>query len=174
MKFELNEGITVLENTPTVLQELIESLPETWTSLNMGPDSWSPFDIVGHLIHGEKTDWIPRMEIILSGKKDYVFEPFDRFAQFENSKGRALADLLEEFASLRQNNLTYLRSKKLNADDLLLEAIHPDFGRVTLSELLASWVVHDLNHIAQVCSAMAFQYKQEVGPWKNYMGILKG
>ncbi len=173
MKFELNQGMAVLENTPAVLQNLIGSLSEKWTSNSQGPKNWSPFDIIGHLIHGEKTDWIPRMDIILSGKQDSVFEPFDRFAQFENSKGRTLADLLEEFASLRQNNLSYLRSVKLSADDLLLEAIHPDFGKVTLSELLASWVVHDLNHIAQVCSAMAFQYKEAVGPWKNYMGILK-
>lgn len=172
MKFELDQGIAILENTPAVISNLIGSLSESWTSKSEGPKSWSPYDIVGHLIHGEKTDWISRMEIILDGNKNQVFEPFDRFAQFENSKGRSLEDLLEEFSSLRDSNLTYLKSKKLSTDDLLMEAKHPDFGRVILSELLASWVVHDLNHIAQTCRVMASQYKQEVGPWKKYMGIL--
>jgi hypothetical protein len=173
MKFELDQGIAILENTPEVMQNLIGSLSAPWTSGNEGSKSWSPYDIIGHLIHGEKTDWISRMDIILNGEKDHVFEPFDRFAQFENSKGKSLEQLLEEFSSLRKSNLAYLRSKKLSEEDLSKQAQHPDFGRVTLKELLASWVVHDLNHIAQTCRVMAHQYWQEVGPWKGYMGILK-
>jgi hypothetical protein len=173
MNFELEQGIAILENTPAVMRKLIGSLSETWTSKNEGPKSWSPYDIIGHLIHGEKTDWMSRMDIILDGNENQVFEPFDRFAQFENSKGKSLEDLLEEFSSLRQINLTKLRSKELSEKELLMESIHPDLGRVILKELLASWVVHDLNHIAQTCRVMAYQYSQEVGPWKNYMGILK-
>lgn len=172
MNFELDQGIAILEKTPAVLQELLGSLSDKWTSENEGLNTWSPYDVLGHLIHGEKTDWITRMEIILKGDKDQTFEPFDRFAQFENSKGKTLESLLEEFASLRKENLSYLRSKELSSEDFKLGANHPDFGRVTLSELLASWVVHDLNHIAQICRTMAHQYKIEVGPWKNYMGIL--
>ncbi len=172
MLFNLATAIEVLERTPGTLKKMLGGLSGDWTDTNEGPETWSPFDIVGHLIHGEKTDWIPRMEILLSDGEDKTFEPFDRFAQFENSKGRSLDELLEEFATLRAQNIEKLRSRELEKEDLLKEGNHPELGSVILSELLASWVVHDLNHIAQISRVMASQYREEVGPWKAYLGIL--
>ena len=172
MDFDLKNSLEILERTPMVLAEMLQNLPTPWTTENEGPETWSPFDIVGHFIHGEKTDWIPRMEIILSDRSDKTFEPFDRFAQFRDSKNKSLQTLLEEFKALRRRNIEYLRSIQLTEQDLYKEGRHPELGKVTLKELLASWVVHDLNHIAQISRVMAHQYKDEVGPWKAYMGIL--
>ena len=172
MDFDLKNSLEILERTPMVLVEMLQNLSTPWTTENEGPETWSPFDIVGHFIHGEKTDWIPRMERILSDRSDKTFEPFDRFAQFRDSKNKSLETLLEEFKVLRRRNLEYLRSLQLTEQDLTKEGRHPELGKVTLKELLASWVVHDLNHIAQISRVMANQYKDEVGPWKAYMGIL--
>ncbi len=134
---------------------------------------WQPFDIIGHLIHGEKTDWIPRARIILGQGENLTFVPFDRFAQFENSKGKSVTQLLDEFAALRAENISTLRSWKLTDDQLALEGIHPELGRVTLRQLLATWVVHDLNHVRQIVTTMAKRYDSEVGVWKEYLSILQ-
>ena len=172
MKFNVQTSIEILERTPTVISEFLSGLSTSWTEENEGPDTWSPYDIIGHLIHGEKTDWIPRMQIILSDGENKTFEPFDRFAQFQNSKGKKLGELLEEFTLLRQKNLAYLKSINLSEKHLAMKGMHPELGEVKLSELLASWVVHDLNHIAQISRVMAYQYGEEVGVWQAYMGIL--
>jgi len=139
---------------------------------NEGGESWSPFDIVGHLVHGEKTDWITRTETILKYGKEKTFEPFDRFAQFENSKGKNINELLSEFSALRLKNLQRLNEMNIREDDLIKKGIHPHFGKVTLRELLATWVVHDLGHISQIARVMAKQYKDEVGPWKEYLPVV--
>jgi hypothetical protein len=172
IEFNKNEAIQILSRTPLVLKELLSGLPRSWIHANEGGESWSPYDIVGHLIHGEKTDWIPRMNIILDQGVNKTFQPFDRFAQFRNSGDRSLEDLLNEFTELRLANTDILRNTELGWDDLRKEGIHPAFGKVSLKELLASWVVHDLNHIGQLCRVLAFQYKREIGPWTEYMGIL--
>lgn len=172
MKFELNKAIPVLERTPSVLRNLLQELPAEWIQENEGKDTWSPFDVVGHLIHGEKTDWMVRTELILEEGPPKTFEPYDRFAQFKNSKGKTLGELLEEFERLRKDNLNNLRSKNLTDSDLERKGIHPELGEVTLVQLLSAWVVHDLGHIAQVSRVMAKQYKNEVGPWPKYLTIL--
>jgi uncharacterized damage-inducible protein DinB len=172
MQFNLEQAINVLERTPQVLQALLSSLPTNWTKSNEGGDSWSVYDIIGHLIHGEKTDWITRAQLILQ-QTNTPFTPFDRFAQFNDSKGKSLEELLEQFTLLRQANIKALKALNLEEDQLQLEGIHPDFGRVTLKELLATWTVHDLNHIAQIVRVMGHQYKEEVGPWKAYLSLLQ-
>ncbi|SNY99956.1 DinB family protein [Flagellimonas pacifica] len=172
MNFELNKAISVLERTPSTLISLLNDLPKEWTQENEGDSTWSPFDVVGHLIHGEKTDWMVRTEIILGDSPNKEFEPFDRFAQFENSKGKTLKVLLEQFKELRAENLKTLRVKNISAADYSRKGIHPEFGAITLSQLLSAWVVHDLGHIAQISRVMAKQYKEEVGPWPKYLTIL--
>ena len=173
MDFSLDRSIAILERTPFVVEMLLRDLPEEWTKNNEGEGTWSPFDIVGHFIHGEKTDWIPRMNIILSDNSNKTFEPFDRFAQFEASKGRSLSELMVEFKMRRKANLEILRSLSPTDEHLMKTGIHPDFGNVTLKQLLATWVAHDLNHIGQIVRVMAKQYSEEVGPWREYLGILK-
>ena len=171
MEFNLQEALPILERTPAVVAQLVKDLPEQWTTQNEGGDTWTIFDVIGHYIHGEKTDWIPRMKIIL-GEGDKHFVPFDRFAQFKDSKGKSISQLLEEFSSLRKENIKALKSIELDEKSLQKKGIHPQFGEVTLSELLSSWVVHDLTHINQIARIMAKQYEAAVGPWKAYMGIL--
>lgn len=173
MNFSLEKSIDVLGRTPDVLAIMLSNISNAWTSPNEGEDTWSVFDIVGHLIHGEKTDWIPRMNIILSDSGAKMFVPFDRHAQFVESDGQTLDDLLTEFKKLRQVNIEYLLSKNLTHHDLAQKGMHPSFGEVTLAQLLSTWVVHDLNHIAQIMRVMAKQYKEEVGPWVAYLGILQ-
>lgn len=173
MNFELEKSIEMLERTPDVLIDMLGGLSEDWTSATEGEQTWSAYDVVGHLVHGEKTDWIPRTEVILSGEPERRFEPFNRFAQFEESHGKSLQDLLTEFKQLRQKNLAHLRSKRITSKDLRETGTHPAFGEVTLSQLLATWVVHDLNHIAQISRVMAKHYKDDVGPWIEYLRILK-
>lgn len=172
MKFTVEKSFEILERTPGVLRSMLHGLSPEWAHQNEGGDTWSPYDIVGHLIHGEKTDWIPRMEIILSGKPERTFQPFDRFAQFEESKGKSLEQLLDEFENLRFQNLQLLTSKELRSTDLAEKGTHPALGEATLAQLLATWTVHDLNHIAQISRVMARQYKTEVGPWVEYLHIL--
>jgi uncharacterized damage-inducible protein DinB len=173
MNFTLEKTIEILERTPDVLHAMLQNISTDWTSNNEGGESWSVHDIIGHLIHGEKTDWMPRAEIILSEKPDKKFELFDRFAQFEESKGKSLQQLLDEFKILRQKNIELIRSKKLTEKNLEKKGIHPAFGEVTLSQLLATWVAHDLNHIGQIARVMAKQYKSAVGPWIAYLKILQ-
>jgi hypothetical protein len=172
MNFEINNAIEILEQTPYVVETLLTRLSSGWTGNNEGKDTWSPYDVVGHFIYGEKTDWIPRMEIILSIHQIKKFQAFDRFAQFEESKGKNLRDLIDEFKTLRAENIRVLKEKKLSQVDLMKTGIHPDFGSVTLKQLLSAWVVHDLEHIAQMARVMSKQYKDEVGPWTKYLPIL--
>jgi uncharacterized damage-inducible protein DinB len=173
VNFSLEKSIQILERTPEVLHLMLSNLSDDWTTKNESEGTWSVYDIIGHLIHGEKTDWMPRAEIILSENADKNFRPFDRFAQFEESKGQSLTQLLEEFKNLRKKNIDELRSKKITEQKFALTGIHPAFGEVSLSQLLSTWVVHDLNHIAQISRVMAKQYKAAVGPWVEYLGILK-
>lgn len=172
MEFELESAKAVLARTPGVLSSLLQDLPDSWTQLNEGPDTFSPFDVVGHLIHGELADWIPRTRNILERGTSERFEPFDRFAQLENSKGKSLNQLLEEFSSLRRQNLRVLDELQLTKEQLSLEGRHPAFGTVTLGQLLSTWVVHDLGHIGQVVRVMAKGYTSEVGPWAAYLRVL--
>lgn len=173
MQYELEHAVAVLERTPRTLRALLSDLPTVWVQATEGPDTWSPFDVVEHLIHGERTDWIPRARIILQHGEAQVFEPFDRFAQFDASKGRSLDELLEEFASLRAGNLRTLREWRLTPSDLDRTGRHPEFGSVTLRQHLSTWVAHDLGHIGQVVRVMAKQYADEVGPWKAYLRVLR-
>ena len=173
MNFTLEKSIQILERTPNVLDAMLRNISADWTLHNEGGESWSVYDIIGHLIHGEKTDWIPRAKIILSEKPSKKFEKYDRFAQFEESKGKSLSQLLNEFKILRGKNIEILRSLNITGKDLQAKGIHPAFGEVTLSQLLSTWVVHDLNHISQISRVMAKQYKQDVGPWTEYLKILQ-
>lgn len=169
---DLDEAVAVLERTPAVLRAWLSGLPPAWTEADEGRDSWSAFDIVGHLIHGERTDWIARARIVLEHGEGRAFDPFDRFAQFEISKGRALAELLDEFAELRRLNLETLRGWRLGSEELQHVGLHPELGRVTLGELLATWAAHDLGHIAQIARVMAKRYRHEVGAWEAYLPVL--
>ena len=173
MDFSIEKSIFVLEKTPLALYELLFDLPEEWVMFNEGGETWSPYDIVGHLIHGEGTDWTNRLEIILSDSTDKKFKPFDRFAQFNESKGKEIKTLLDEFKILRTKNIEILKSKNITEEHYEWIGIHPVFGKVTLKNLIATWVVHDLNHLAQIARVMAHQYRSEVGPWKEYLRILK-
>jgi hypothetical protein len=171
VKFSVDDAITILARTPAILRAQLESLPETWLRQNEGSESWSPFDVVGHLIDGEETDWIPRARIILS-RTGQPFVPFDRFAHFRKNRDKTLTELLDTFARLRAQNLETLREFKLTPALLELPGKHPELGDVTRSQLLATWVVHDLGHIAQVNRVMAYQYRDEVGVWSQYLPVL--
>jgi DinB superfamily len=173
MEFSTNKSIEILKRTPLVLIQLTNNLSEDWTMNNEGGETWSVFDVIGHLIHGEKTDWIPRIEIILSKEANKEFEPFDRFAQLVESKGKSLELLLNEFLAVRELSLIKLKGFKLTENDFNKTGIHPKFGAVTLSQLIAAWVVHDLDHISQISRVMAKQYKEQSGPWVEYMKILR-
>jgi hypothetical protein len=172
MDFDLTAGIAVLERTPHTLRAMLAGLPPAWTDATEGPETWSPYVIVGHLIHGERTDWIPRARIILAQGPQRRFTPYDRFAQFRESQGKSLADLLDELARLRADNLAALREWRLTDAQLALEGEHPDFGPVTLRQLLATWVAHDLGHVAQTARVMAKQYREAVGPWRAYLPVM--
>jgi hypothetical protein len=172
MEFDLAAGTTVLERTPRVLRALLAELPPAWTDATEGPETWSPYDVVGHLIHGERTDWIARARLILAQGPERRFAPYDRFAQFRESQGKTLADLLDEFAAARAENLGTLAGWRLTEAQLALEGEHPAFGAVTLRQLLATWVAHDLSHLAQVSRVMAKQYRDAVGPWRAYLPVM--
>jgi hypothetical protein len=172
VSFQLHEGITVLERTPATLQSMLAGLSDTWIQTNEGPDTFSAFDNVGHLIHGERTDWIPRAQIILAQGTNRRFEKYDRFAQIRESQGKTLGQLLDEFAQLRAKNLDTLRSWNLSDRELALEGEHPELGAVSLRQLLATWVAHDLGHIAQTARVMAKQYREDIGPWRAYLPIM--
>jgi len=173
LDFELQKGIVVLERTPNVLRALLDGLPNEWTEPNEGPDTFSARDNVGHLIHGERTDWIPRARIILAQGPNRRFTPFDRFAHTRESAGKSLATLLDEFEELRRENLATLEGWELTDAQLTLEGEHPELGTVTLRQLLACWVAHDLGHLAQIARVMAKQYRGAVGPWRQYMPIME-
>ena len=173
MKFSLPQAIEILERTPSVLSQLLSNLSSPWTSNNEGGETWSPYDVLGHLIHGEKTDWITRAEIIISDSGDKKFESFDRFAQFESSKSKNLIQLLEEFKDARSKSIARLKQLNITDEQLTRTGIHPKFGEVTLSQLLSTWVVHDLDHISQITRVMAKQYKEAVGPLVEYLKILR-
>ncbi|MBK7142172.1 MAG: DinB family protein [bacterium] len=173
MNLSIPRSIEILERTPYVLEVLLRDLPPFWTENNEGPETWSPYDIIGHLIHGERADWIERMQIILSSGDRREFKPFDRFAQLRESKGKSLTELLSEFKTLRAANVATLRSLNLTDDDLKKTGTHPALGEVTLAQLLATWTVHDLDHISQISRVMAKQYIDDVGPWKEYLKVLR-
>lgn len=173
MKFELEQAVEILENTPSVLKAMLCNLSGEWTKTSENRDDWGVFDIVGHYIHAEETDWIPRAEVILKQGENPTFEPFDRYAQFEKSKGVSLAELLETFAERRRESLETLNSWNLSGEQLALKAKHPELGEVTLEQLLSTWVVHDLTHIRQISTVLAKKYGTNVGVWKEYLSILK-
>ena len=173
MTFEINKAIEILERTPPTIATLLKGISQEWLMNNEGENTWSPYEIVGHLIHGEKTDWIPRAKIILSDSENKTFESFDRFAQRRENQEKTIEELLQEFKELRNKNLSELASLQISDRHLREKGIHPELGEVNLQQLLSSWVVHDLGHISQMTRVMAKQYKEEVGVWKEYLGVLK-
>lgn len=173
MDFDLKNGMAVLERTPATLRALLDGLSPAWTDATEGPDTWSPYVVIGHLIHGERTDWIPRAQIIRAQGANRTFTPYDRFAQFRESQGKTLIELLNEFARLRAQNVGTLRSWRLTEAQLALEGQHPELGAVTMRQLLACWVAHDLGHIVQVSRVMAKQYREAIGPWTAYLSVMK-
>jgi len=172
MRRFLETSATLLERTPSTLTAWLRGLPEEWSRTNEGESTFSPYDVVGHLVHGEKTDWIVRARIILEHGPGRPFDRYDRFAQSRESAGRSLEALLEEFARLRGENLTTLRGWNLSEHDLERGGMHPVLGPVTLRQLLATWVAHDMTHLHQIARTMAHQYRHEVGPWEKYLGVL--
>ena len=172
MKYSLERSYEILERAPAVLQSLLAGLSDDWIMPNEGPETFSPYDVVGHLIHGEKTDWVPRAKMILEFGNTKTFERYDRFAQYEESKGKSLQQLLGEFEVIRRENMNWIKSLNLTEDDLGRRGMHPVLGEVTLRNLLATWVAHDLTHLAQVTRVMAKQYKEEMGPWPEFFRIL--
>jgi hypothetical protein len=170
--FRIDEAVPVLRRTPAVLRALLADLPASWVGATEGPGTWSPFDVVGHLIHGERTDWMPRVAHLLEHGDRVPFPPFDREAMFAASKGRSLAELLETFGRLRQESLDRLSALGLQDADLARRGRHPEFGVVTLGQHLATWVAHDLSHVNQVVRVMARQYSTAVGPWRAYLSVL--
>lgn len=172
MKFERKKAVEILERTPQVLNNLLHGVSDEWIMSNEGPDTFSPYDVVGHLIHGEKTDWVVRAKIILEHGVKKPFDPYDRFAQYEESKGKSLQQLLDEFEMIRHENVAWLQSMQLTEQELERKGLHPVLGEVTLRNLLSTWVVHDLTHLAQITRVMAKQYKEEMGPWPEFFRIL--
>lgn len=177
MQFDLEDAASILSRTPAAVRAMLHDLPDAWVRGNEGGESWSPFDILGHLIHGERSDWIPRARTILEHGESREFEPFDRFAQFRTSEGntvegKTVDELFDEFAALRRENLATLRDMDVTAEKLELTGRHPDFGRVTLRQLLSTWVAHDLGHLRQIARVMAKQYADEVGPWREYLPVV--
>jgi hypothetical protein len=172
-EFNLAEAAAILARTPATLAAFLSGLPDTWVRRDEGNDTWSAFDILGHLIVGERTDWMPRIRILLENGEARAFDPFDRFAQFNESAGNSMEQLLTKFANLRRENLVALHALNLQSEDLAKRGRHPALGVVTLSELIAAWVVHDLTHVHQISRVMAHQYRDAVGPWSAYLGVLQ-
>lgn len=172
--FSLDEGTAILARTPATLNALLRGLPDGWIAAHEGGDTWSPFDIVGHLVHGDRTDWVPRVRVILEHGETRAFEPFDRFGQRELSRGRTLDSLLDEFADVRKESLRQLEELHLSDSDLERRGRHPELGVVTLGQLLATWVAHDLDHLMQVSRVLGRQYTDAVGPWRAYLRIISG
>jgi hypothetical protein len=172
MKYSLEKSYEILDKTPVVLKTLLAGLNEDWIINNEGPETFSPYDVIGHLIHGEKTDWTARTKMILEFETAKTFVPWNRFAQYEESKGKTLQQLLDKFETIRKENMLWFKSLNLTEADLDKKGMHPKLGEVTLRNLLATWVVHDLTHIAQITRVMAKQYKEEMGPWPEFFRIL--
>lgn len=172
MTFDLDHATQVLARTPATLRAMLDGLSDAWLHGRYGPETFSPFDVVGHLIHGEKTDWMPRVRRILTDGPRVPFDPFDRYAMREATRGRGIGDLLQEFAALRAANLLELAALPVAAS-LDQNGTHPTLGPVTLRNLLACWVAHDLNHVHQVAKCMAYQYRDEVGPWEAFLGVYR-
>ncbi len=173
MAQDLEQTTALLARTPAALDAILRDLPEAWTLRNEGENSWSAFDIVGHLIHGERTDWMPRVKMVLEFGESQTFRPFDRWGQVRESRGKSLDQLLDEFARLRAENLDELRGLNLRREDFERRGRHPALGVVSLSELLATWAIHDLTHLHQISRVMAHQYRDAVGPWSAYLGVLQ-
>ena len=173
-RLSMEEAVAILARMPPTLHALLRGLPAGWIAAHEGGQTWSPFDVVGHLIHGEHTDWIPRVRIILEHGEARAFDKFDRFAQFGDSQEQTVASLLDEFAALRQESLRALAELRLTGDDLERRGCHPELGVVTLRQLLSTWVAHDLDHVVQIARVMARQYSDEVGPWRAYLRIISG
>lgn len=173
-QFDIDEAIAILERTPATVDAMLRDLPDGWITANEGDRTWSPFDVVGHLIHGERTDWMERARLILEHGESKPFKKFDRFAQFRDSEGKSLSTLLDEFARLRAQNLRDLRDLELTGDQLDRRGTHPELGTVTLRQLLSTWVAHDLDHITQIARVLARQYSDEVGPWRAYLRVISG
>ena len=172
MKLQLADALSILARTPAAVDAMLRDLPEPWLHANEGPETWSPFDVVGHLVAGERTDWVPRLRMILEHGDARAFEPFNRVAMFEESKGKSIAELLDTFATLRAQNLETVRALQLEPADLTRPDKHPSLGAVTLEQLLATWVTHDMTHLAQISRVIAKQFTGEVGPWREYIGVL--
>lgn len=168
----LDETLAVLTRTPRALDALLRDLPDAWTSATEGPGTWSPYVVIGHLIHGEHVDWMPRLKTIIDYGVDRPFDPFDREAQFTDSEGKSLSTLLDEFIALRRGNIEHLHALNLQPAQLTLQGMHPALGRVTVHQLLATWTAHDLAHLVQVSRVMARRYKLEVGPWAEYLSVM--
>jgi hypothetical protein len=173
MAQDLEQTTALLARTPAALDAILRDLPEAWTLRNEGENSWSAFDIVGHLIHGERTDWMPRVKMVLEFGESQTFRPFDRWGQLRESQGKSLDRLLDEFARLRAENLDRLRGLNLRREDFERRGRHPALGVVSLSELLATWAIHDLTHLHQLSRVLAHQYRDAVGPWSAYLGVLQ-
>ncbi len=167
------EGVAILARTPAALNALLRDLPEGWISAHEGGETWSPFDVIGHLMHGERANWMPRVRMLLEHGEARPFDSFDRFAQFSESEGRTLSGLLDEFARRRQKSLDELAALRLTDADLDRRGRHPEFGIVTLRQLLATWVAHDLDHLVQISRVLARQYADEVGPWRTYLRVIR-
>jgi hypothetical protein len=171
--FVLAEAVTLLANTPAALDGMLRTLPGQWLAAHEGGETWSPHDVLGHLIHGERTDWLPRARIIMQHGESRAFDPYDRFAQFAEA-ARTVPEMLDEFASLRAQNLRDLAALQIGPADLERRGRHPDFGPVTLSQLLATWVAHDLDHVMQIARVLGSQYADAVGPWRRYLRVVSG
>jgi len=172
-EFSLPEAIALLTRTPASLDALLRGLPHTWTRRNEGKDSWSPYDIMGHMVLAERDDWIPRVRHILANGDSQPFPPFDRFTQMREPQSKSLEQLLDDFAVLRQESLATLQSLNLQSQDFTRLGRHPSLGSVTLAQLIATWAVHDLTHLHQLSRVMAHQYRDAVGPWSIYLGVLQ-
>lgn len=170
--FNLSEAIEVIRNTPAVLRAILSGLSDPWIRNNYGPETFSPFDVLGHLIHGERTDWIPRLQLILAHGEIRAFEPFDRYAMYEIDRGKTIGELIDTFTGLRNANVATLESMKVSPTHLDKRGMHPELGSVTTQELIATWAVHDLNHIHQITKCLAHQYRENVGPWRRYISFL--
>jgi hypothetical protein len=173
MSHELNHSISLLARTPATLNALLRDQPDTWTHRNEGGDTFTPYDVVGHLVHAERADWIPRARIILQHGESRAFDPFDREGHRREVEGKSMSRLLDEFAELRVENLAELRAWKLKPADLEKRGLHPSLGPVTLSQLLATWAAHDLTHLHQISRTLAHQYREAVGPWSQYLGVMQ-
>lgn len=170
--FSLEKSMEILEKTPLILMEALQNLSNSWIFSNEGRNTWSPYDVLGHFLHGDEVDWVPRIKIILSNDENKTFETFDRFAQFEKNKNKSMNQMLQEFKELRKIKIDELKKLNINNENLSLKGIHPELGEVTLQQLIATWVVHDLSHLAHILRIIANQYKSEVGPWIEYLKIL--